>query len=100
MSNNMVIVSSGPVYEHDCDECTYVATVFGNHHPIDLYVHHKATFTVIARHSDEPSDYQSGAVFGRVFKQNNNLRLAGELAMYQGLIPASVWHYEVNKSVY
>jgi NCAIR mutase (PurE)-related protein len=48
-------------YEHDCDRCTFL----GEHGAVDLYVcaRNGAADTVIARRSDEGSDYSSGLVF-------------------------------------
>lgn len=47
-----------PAYTHDCDRCTYLATVVSFGRTIDLY---RSCSTIeggyIARFSSEPSDY-------------------------------------------
>jgi hypothetical protein len=58
------------IYQHDCDSCHYLGTFFGidAHNPMkgdslqDLYVCNEkgSNPTIIARASDEPSDYASG----------------------------------------
>ncbi len=47
---------SNPRFEHDCDECVFLKR-FGD---ADLYFHPGSLESVIARFSDEPSDYISG----------------------------------------
>jgi hypothetical protein len=50
-------LSRQPRYVHDCDGCTFL----GQFEEYDLYA---CDNTVIARRSDEGSDYKSGLVFG------------------------------------
>src|SRR3990167_2809320 len=57
-----------PKYQHDCDECVFLGT-FQNEQDTDLYWcgEKKGILpTVIARFSDEGSDYASGMCFGRI----------------------------------
>ncbi len=48
-----------PVFRHDCDRCIFLGHFEGR----DLYYCHHGIPTVIARHSDEGPDYQSGMAF-------------------------------------
>ena len=52
-------------YKHDCDKCVYL----GEYGDADLYFCNQSGIkTVIARYSDEPSDYISGMEFTSVNK--------------------------------
>lgn len=50
-----------PRYVHDCKQCTFLGRYLGPDN-VDLYhcMQDKSQPTVIARHSSEPSDYESG----------------------------------------
>lgn len=50
-----------PQWAHDCDDCVFL----GQHDDVDLYYCEAKGpgITLIARHSDEPSDYNSGLCF-------------------------------------
>ena len=51
-----------PRYDHDCDSCVFL----GSHRLHDLYFCPQHGIpTIIARFSDEPSDYYSGMSFGK-----------------------------------
>lgn len=51
---------------HDCDACQYLGRA-GEDNAVDLYSCNKGPLpTFIARFSDEPSDYRSGAVFAAI----------------------------------
>lgn len=53
------VSADGPRYKHDCDQCVYLGRAWH----VDLYFHGsnvRALQTVVARQSDEPSDYESG----------------------------------------
>lgn len=52
-----------PKYKHDCKFCTFLGRTIGRGHAVDLYFHpavgHLIYGSVIARFSDEGSDYVS-----------------------------------------
>jgi hypothetical protein len=84
-----VIFPTGPEYVHDCTDCTYLGRYLsfdpGSTKIADLYVHTHGESTVIARFSDEGSDYTSGLCFvGRV----KALTEAHRRAVAKGLLPA------------
>lgn len=60
-----------PAFRHDCDECEFLGRWAGTEDrpeaEVDLYACAKGTGrTYIARFSDEPADYTSGAAFAQV----------------------------------
>jgi hypothetical protein len=59
MQSDMVVEGQGlpPRHEHDCDRCVFL----GQHEEFDLYVC-PGEPTLLARRSDEGSDYWSGSV--------------------------------------
>ena len=67
-------------YKHDCENCISLAE-FRN---ADLYFCRQGGFlpTVIARYSDEPSDYASGLIHADL----PELKKAKELAIFAGLL--------------
>ena len=69
-------------YTHDCDVCTFLGVFDGS----DLYFHPGGDLvspTVIARFSDDPSDYTSGLAFT---KQDIRLRHAARMAVACGIL--------------
>lgn len=49
-----------PKYVHDCEECEFL----GQYAIADLYFHKAELSTLIARFSNEPSDYESAPAWG------------------------------------
>lgn len=53
-----------PVWKHDCNECKLIGREERNGEVVDLYVHeHEDHITLVARRSDEGSDYLSKGVY-------------------------------------
>lgn len=79
---------TAPEYVHDCADCTYLGRHYSDRQRIsDLYVCKGLMPTVIARFSDEGSDYTSGLCFvGGV----GELTEAHRRAVARGLLPAKV----------
>ena len=90
-----------PLYQHDCNSCTFLGSVEGREHPAefmqpadpikkaDLYVcgAHEH-LTVIARFSDELSDYSSGVPFAFLDDPNLFLKEVARRALcLPGYIP-------------
>lgn len=49
-----------PFYQHDCDKCVYLGSATINTVNVDFYVCDSGLWpTIITRHSDEGSDYES-----------------------------------------
>lgn len=74
-----------PRFTHDCDCCHFLGTLQASTGPCDLYAHVNGVPTVIARYSDEPSDYASGLCFS--YGMNPVLTEARNRAVAQGLLP-------------
>jgi hypothetical protein len=74
-------------FEHDCAICVYLGTVVAGKRLADLYVHpHQGVFcmpTVIARYSNEGSDYTSGMCFS--YGSNADLTVARIAAEERGI---------------
>jgi dCMP deaminase len=74
-----------PLYEHDCDECVFLGRYEGTpRRPVrvhDLYYCQKSAHatdskwpaTVIARHSNTPSDYTSGIALAQAYERRGEL---------------------------
>lgn len=76
-------------FKHDCDHCIALGE-FGD---FDLYIHPEQPITVIARRSDEGSDYVSGMELTEFYPE---LAEAKRRAIDAGLLltyPNSVRHY-------
>lgn len=73
-----------PLFTHDCERCTFLGRHLGEQ-VADLYVHTDGPMpTVIARYSDEGSDYNSGLAFvGKI----DDLTEAHRRAVERGLLP-------------
>lgn len=53
-----------PNYSHDCENCQFLGDYNDQDNLCDLYLcGNGSDLTVISRHSNSPSDYQSGIVF-------------------------------------
>lgn len=76
----------GPNYEHDCAKCKSLGTTVSGSSGkvVDLYFCPTEP-TIIARFSDEPSDYASGISFGKR-GSISELHVAYERALQNGLI--------------
>jgi hypothetical protein len=75
-----------PQFEHDCPKCIYLGTTLAGGHFADLYVHPgPAAGTVVARFSNEGSDYTSGLCFS--YGANAALTVARLLAEQRGMLP-------------
>ena len=72
---------SEPRHKHDCDQCDYL----GQYEGADLYFCGKSLPTVIARYSDEPSDYTSGLEIAKT-GLNSALWAAYQEALKRGFI--------------
>lgn len=77
--------TTSPRFTHDCDCCHFLGTLQAAAGPCDLYAHVKGVPTVIARYSDEPSDYASGLCFS--YGMNPVLTEARYRAVERGLLP-------------
>lgn len=58
---NPTVITAQPKHEHDCDTCIFLGT--DENEPVDYYYHKEGMETLIARFSDQDSDYISGMVF-------------------------------------
>lgn len=61
----MNIAENKPIYQHDCDCCTFLGNAQDEYGEYDLYHHFNGdNSTIIARYSSEGSNYISGMNFG------------------------------------
>jgi hypothetical protein len=76
-------------FKHDCEHCHFLGNVLAGGKEVDLYFCNQAGMpTVIARYSDEGSDYASGMPFGHpVDGSIAELMVARALAVRKGLLP-------------
>lgn len=73
-----------PMYQHDCDACTFLGISEDGNVKADLYHCPQSGLpTIIARRSSEGPDYISGVVFA---KKDKHLQRAKFLAEEQGLL--------------
>lgn len=89
------IRTSGPVYEHDCNNCEYIATVYKVDGVLKVYDCYWCPSphgipTIITRHSSDGPDYVSGLVFAQ--RGHETLTLALELGIIRGIIDPNVRH--------
>lgn len=85
-SPDVLRLDNGPLYTHDCDKCVFL----GSYDEKDMYYcPQEGLDTVIARFSDEGSDYISGlpiAVYEMAYHVSPPLRVAYLIALDLGLI--------------
>ena len=82
-----------PLYEHDCQNCKFLATL----NNADLYVcaSQNKIDTLIARYSSEPGDYISGLEFAKSYEWQGNFKGSEETkALYIALILARLEGYK------
>ena len=75
----------GPIYNHDCEECTYLGSFANDEGVYDLYCCKKRMTTVIARWGHRPAQYSSGLAIARM-GVDAPLTEAYKRAAQQGLI--------------
>lgn len=77
-----------PQYKHDCSACTFI----GHRDGFDVYVCPQLCgATILARCSDEPSDYHSGSEFiisGQFFLDGGAMRASKLEALVKVILPA------------
>lgn len=53
------LAGSKKEFEHDCDECVYMGTVFDGERFFDMYLH-RSEPSIVARYGNGPTAYYSG----------------------------------------
>jgi len=89
--NHLIITTTGPMHEHDCARCVYIATV----HEVKNYPRIWDAYwcpsydggrpTVIARYTSDPADYSSGLLIAQR-GHDSTLALALQLGINRGVI--------------